>query len=121
MLLTSPRPPCRLSIHTSGQVVHSHKRSTSWNINTYIQSLQQQDGLSPRDIYWRVWSLVNTLQCSQCQAIFQCGQLMGCPYHPQGAVSSTLNGLIYPCCSQTAMQFSMLPSTQVGVLHSVYV
>ena len=96
--------------------MYNHKRSETWNINSYIQSLQQQGGLSPRDVYWRVWSLANVLKCSECQASFQCSQLRGCPYHPEDMVSSPQSGQIYPCCSQSPTHFFLLPSTQVSSL-----
>ena len=94
-----------------GRVVYKHEVSPTWNINTYIQGLQQQDDLTPRDIYWRMWSLVNTLQCDQCHTPFQCADFMGCPYHPQ-ATSDPSGGSTptYPCCSQPVAKFSLFSS-----------
>ena len=104
----------RLSICTSGKMVYSHELCPSWSINSYIQSLQQTDGLTPRDLYWRIWSLVNMLQCEECHTPFQCCDLMQCSYHPEGTPCHSKNGkATYPCCSQPAAQFSLIPSAQV--------
>lgn len=104
---------CRLSINVSGKVVYNHEVSPSWSINAYVQSLQQTHGLTTRDLYWRMWSLVNVLKCEQCHASFQCCELTRCPYHPQRALCSTKNGPAYSCCSQPAAQFSLIPEIQV--------
>lgn len=101
---------CRLSISGSGKMVYSHEICPSWSVNSYIQSLQQADGLSPRDLYWRIWSLVNLLQCETCHSSFQCCDLMQCPYHPEGTLCS---GTTYLCCSQRATQFSLILPAQV--------
>ena len=103
----------RMTIDSMGRVVYSHEVSPTWNINSYIHTLQQQEALPPRDIYWRIWSLVNTLSCDQCQAPFQCCDLMGCSYHPQGlSLSGSAGVATYLCCSQPATKFSLFPSSQ---------
>ena len=59
----------RLTVDRTGRVVYSHEADSSWDINKHIQSLQQREGLTPRDIYWRLWGAVNTLTCVQCRQV----------------------------------------------------
>ena len=89
-------------------MVYQHERIATWNINTYIQSLQRHEGLSPRDLYWKIWSLVNTLKCEECHTTFQCSDLMRCPYHP-GNILFLDECPYYSCCNQIATKFSLLP------------
>ncbi len=110
-----------MSINLMGTVVYSHEASPTWNINTYIQTLQQQEGFTPREIFWRVWSVVNTLLCDQCHRYFQCSDLMGCPYHPLGLTHHLGSGdATYECCSQPVAQFTVFPSSlQVLAINAV--
>lgn len=111
--------PIRLAVDRHGGVVFNHERTESWNINHYLQSLQKQEGLTIRDIYWRLWGLVNSLQCQRCNCTFQCSDLPLCPYHPHlEMVTPTLSGdhLATPrhsCCQRPVLGFSTLPHMQV--------
>ena len=111
----------RLSVSRSGQVVYNHEPSPSWDINHYLQSMQQQEGLTPRDIYWRLWGVINILQCSNCHTVFQCCELPSCAYHPQSVVITTAPGgeslarPLYMCCKRPVNGFSTISRSQVCV------
>ncbi|CAI9740724.1 Hypothetical predicted protein [Octopus vulgaris] len=72
-----------------------------------------------RNVYWRLWGLVNYLHCTWCNEMFSCAQFGHCLYHPEEpqfqtaagrdgeTVSSKLVSPIghYPCCNQTVCRF----------------
>ena len=111
----------RLSVDRHGRVVFNHERADSWNINHHLQSLQKLEGLTPRDIYWRIWGIVNCLQCERCSCYFQCSELPLCPHHPQPVMvkpsysGEHLTSPLYSCCKRPVRGFSTLPHVKVHV------
>ena len=84
-----------------------------WNINSYIQSLQLYEELTPRKIYWRLWGIVNVLYCDICYTTFQCCNLNCCLYHPPNVLLSDNTKQIVSCCGPTFTRFTVLPKKQV--------
>ena len=109
----------RLSVDRYGCVVFNHERADSWNINHHLQSLQKHEGLTPRDIYWRLWGLINWLKCEKCGCYFQCSELPLCVHHPQPVMvkpsysGEHLSSPLYSCCKRPVLGFSTLPHVQV--------
>ena len=106
----------------NGRVVFNHERSDSWNINHHLQSMQKQEGLTVRDIYWRLWGLVNWLRCDHCHCNFQCSELPLCAHHPQPVMVTPsysgehLSTSLHSCCRRPVLGYSTLPHVQV-LLH----
>jgi hypothetical protein len=58
-------------------------------------------GLSPRDLYWRVWGLVTVLYCSACHVHFPAREQLHCSFHPAGAPEFPRHEAgpgVYSCC-----------------------
>ncbi len=113
----------RLSVDRNGRVVFNHERADSWNINHHLQSLQKQEGLTPRGIYWRIWGLVNWLRCERCGCYFQCSELPLCAYHPQPIMikpnhsGEHVTSPLHSCCERPLRGFSTLPYVKVQSLY----
>jgi phage FluMu protein Com len=118
-LLTSEQTsqlPCtdsRLEVHFEGQLVWHHERDKEWTVGAYLSSLHLN--LSPRDIYWRLWGVVNWLRCSSCGQVFQCSDLSSCSYHPQPPLSgrSSTGPPVHICCGNPPPNVSPFPLPQV--------
>ena len=102
----------RLSVNVFGKIIYKHERSLMWNVNSYIRSLQQSEGLTPRDLYWRLWGVINMLYCDKCHSHFQCWDLKGCRYHPN---SSQINIATECSCSRNT-GFVILPQQKVRIV-----
>lgn len=48
----------RLLVDRVGRVTYSHERDPGWDVNQLTHS-RQQEGLTPRDIYWRYVTTVS--------------------------------------------------------------
>jgi hypothetical protein len=90
-------------------------RDPAWDVNDYLVGLRMQ-GLSWRQIYWRIWSLVNGLYCVRCKQTFQCVNFSKCAYHPCSAVYDSLSGPtgMYPCCQTKTLRFDSLKLSGEG-------
>ena len=107
--------PCinnRLSVSNRGGLSYLHEPDTSWDVNTYLISLFEE--LHKWNlVYWRLWGLVNHLQCSRCSATFQLCDFGCCMHHPDRPHYRLLSGGdmaenpvgIYPCCNQQVLRF----------------
>ena len=51
-------------MNKQGELVYVHERDTSWDINDYLVELKQELK-TWRDVYWRLWGLVNFLECTR--------------------------------------------------------
>lgn len=73
-----------------------------------------------RKVYWRLWGDCHFLFCQCCNTYFSIHQMGWCCYHPecpqffvnehQRPMSFPLGR--YPCCSQRAYRFEVLPNQQ---------
>jgi len=103
----------RLSVNVFGKIIYKHERSLMWNVNSYIRSLQQSEGLTPRDLYWRLWGIINMLYCDKCHSHFHCWDLKGCRYHPNS--SQGAGSLASECSCTRNTGFVILPQKKVKV------
>ena len=60
-----------------------------------------------KDIYWKIWSRLLSLECSVCDSQFIGSELFHCRYHSQKPkfVYGSNKGT-YPCCGAQALRFS---------------
>ncbi|XP_052832585.1 SANT and BTB domain regulator of class switch recombination [Octopus bimaculoides] len=110
--------PSRLSVNEIGELVYNHDTDMTFDINEFILALKSQM-VTWRNVYWKLWGLVNYLHCTWCNEMFPCAHFGHCPYHPEEpqfqtaagrdgeTVSSKLVSPIghYPCCNQTVCRF----------------
>ena len=101
-----------MTINSKGQLTYSHVKDKSWDVNDYLIGLKSQLK-TWRDVYWRVWGIINFLTCSRCGETFPCTELGHCKYHSEpvqfGAVladgSSNAAVGTHGCCGQKVLRF----------------
>lgn len=60
-----------------------------------------------KDIYWKIWARLITLECQVCSSFFVGSELLHCRYHPQKPkFNHGSNKGTYPCCGTQALRFS---------------
>ncbi|XP_072024179.1 SANT and BTB domain regulator of class switch recombination-like [Amphiura filiformis] len=106
--------PSRMSIDGRGNISYHHQRDTNWDINEFVLRIRNELK-SWREVYWRLWGVVNCLTCSRCKQVFACSELGHCCYHPEPAkFNSSLethmsNAIgMYGCCEQSTLRFDPL-------------
>lgn len=64
----------RLNIDSKGNLFYNHIKDATWDLNEYV--LELKNTLKHwRDVYWRLWGIINYLNCSRCGEIFPCAEL----------------------------------------------
>lgn len=110
----------RMTVDTRGNLTYCHVRDTTFDINEYL--LQQKAQLkSWRDVYWRLWGIINFLSCDRCGETFACAELGHCRYHPEPlryendpeSIPSCIIGT-YPCCHQRNLRFDPTQQNKVS-------
>ncbi|XP_032622629.1 SANT and BTB domain regulator of class switch recombination isoform X1 [Chelonoidis abingdonii] len=103
--------PGKINIDQHGNIIYVHKRDKTWEVHEYLISLYEKLK-SLRDVYWRLWGIINWLSCSRCNQSFLCTEFSHCQYHTQpvlypGVASAlgTSGTGIYPCCNQKILRF----------------
>eukprot|EP01065_Artemidia_motanka_P013986 TRINITY_DN1791_c1_g1_i2.p1 TRINITY_DN1791_c1_g1~~TRINITY_DN1791_c1_g1_i2.p1 ORF type:complete len:857 (+),score=161.05 TRINITY_DN1791_c1_g1_i2:405-2975(+) len=88
-----------------GNAVSEHSPDNHWDVNAYLARLRCKR-MSWREIYWRMWALVNHGHCKACNRHYSYAELAHCAYHvslpsfPQGASVG-----VYPCCGAEVRRF----------------
>ncbi|XP_030413703.1 uncharacterized protein KIAA1841 homolog isoform X1 [Gopherus evgoodei] len=107
--------PGKINIDQHGNIIYVHKRDKTWEVHEYLISLYEELK-SWRDVYWRLWGIINWLSCSRCNQSFLCTEFSHCQYHTQpvlypGVASAlgTSGTGIYPCCNQKILRFDPTP------------
>ena len=107
--------PCtnnRLSVSSKGGLSYEHEADSSWDINNYLISLYEE--LHKWNlVYWRLWGIINYLDCSRCGLTFQVCDFGKCMHHPERPQYSLTNVAdaaespvgVYPCCNQQVLRF----------------
>lgn len=67
--------PQNMKLNRWGQLVSSHTRDTTWNLNTYITQLHKELR-SWRKVYWRLWGHCHFLYCAICETYFPAYQVI---------------------------------------------
>ncbi|KAM9155534.1 SANT and BTB domain regulator of class switch recombination isoform 2-T2 [Pangshura tecta] len=107
--------PGKINIDQHGNIIYVHIRDKTWEVHEYLISLYEELK-SWRDVYWRLWGIINWLSCSRCNQSFLCTEFSHCQYHTQpvlyhGVASAlgTSGTGIYPCCNQKILRFDPTP------------
>ena len=74
----------RMTVDRQGHLTYSHTRDPDWDINDFLLELKSQLH-TWRDVYWRVWGIINYLQCTRCGSHFPCTNFGHCLFHPISA------------------------------------
>ncbi|XP_053616837.1 uncharacterized protein LOC128678965 isoform X2 [Plodia interpunctella] len=105
-----PCQPSSMRIDRRGNVISSHCKDLSWNLNEYITWLYGELR-SWRRVYWRLWGDCHFLRCQLCDSYFPAYQMEWCSHHEQSAHMFQLDGRPplpagrYPCCGERAYRF----------------
>uniref|UniRef100_A0A2C9LIL3 SANT and BTB domain-containing protein n=1 Tax=Biomphalaria glabrata TaxID=6526 RepID=A0A2C9LIL3_BIOGL len=100
----------RMTIDQNGQMTYSHVVDSTFDVSDYV--LELKSTLKTwRDVYWRLWGMVNYFTCVRCGEVFPLTEFGHCIYHPElarydnepGSVTSCVG--IHPCCHQRAIRF----------------
>ncbi|XP_054012565.1 SANT and BTB domain regulator of class switch recombination [Hylaeus anthracinus] len=114
--------PCISSamvIDSHGYIRSKHIRDLSWSLDDYIITLRTELR-SWRKVYWRLWGDCHYLFCTQCNIYFSINQIDWCcchAEHPQFFINEQQRSMPfplgrYPCCSQRAYRFEVLPNRE---------
>jgi len=99
----------RTMIDHHGNLQYVHSRDTTWDVQEYLQNLKQQFK-TWRSVFWRVWSVINFLQCNHCDEVFPVSDYNCCRYHPKQPIRNGTQAIAYPCCDQKSFHFEPIKS-----------
>lgn len=69
--------------------------------------MNNQKSIKWKDIYWKIWARLITLECTVCESQFVGSELNHCRYHSQKPkFQYGSNKGQYPCCGAQALRFS---------------
>jgi len=100
----------RTLIDSRGNLSYSHERDKSWDVNDYLLNLRSSLK-TWRNVYWRIWGIINHLYCTRCEEVFPCAEYGSCSFHPQQPVFNDDASLAhkagyFPCCNALAIRFN---------------
>ncbi|EDQ86998.1 uncharacterized protein MONBRDRAFT_27699 [Monosiga brevicollis MX1] len=111
----------RMRMDAQGRLRCHHERDTEWDLNEYLVELRIQ-GLSAKDVYWRLRCLSRAYHCRLCHMNFLPAEVDTCLYHseparfepapalPASAVAISPESLgahaqgVFPCCGATVLR-----------------
>ena len=64
----------RLNVDREGRIVYVHSVDKHWDVNDFLLDLKQELK-TWRDVYWRLWGIINFLNCTRCNQHFSCAEL----------------------------------------------
>jgi hypothetical protein len=95
----------RIFIDFHGNVIAEHVPDRNWQANKFLLYLKDQ-GLSWKEIYWRIWGRLPFFSCFHCGLTFIGSELGHCSYHTQEPkFNAGSNVGYYQCCQQKAVRF----------------
>ncbi|CAG9324974.1 unnamed protein product [Blepharisma stoltei] len=95
----------RIFIDFHGNVIAEHVADRNWEFNKFMLYLKDQ-GLSWREIYWKIWARLVSFNCMVCGLKFIGAELGHCSFHPDvPRFSNNSNIGFYQCCQQKAIRF----------------
>jgi hypothetical protein len=53
-----------------------------FDLNGFIQFMNNHKQVKWKDIYWKIWARLITLECTVCNSFFTGNELFHCRYHP---------------------------------------
>ncbi|XP_078337550.1 SANT and BTB domain regulator of class switch recombination-like isoform X2 [Crassostrea virginica] len=101
--------PSRMTIEKRGKLTFCHTRDQNFDVNDYLLELKGQLK-TWRDVYWRIWGMINYLTCTRCKEVFPCSDFGHCKYHPEPPRFDNETGInscigTYPCCHLKTLRF----------------
>ncbi|KAI9101965.1 hypothetical protein DFS34DRAFT_612197 [Phlyctochytrium arcticum] len=97
----------QLSVDRGGELKAFHQHDASFDINSFVAGLYLE-GLSWKDMYWRIWGILNHLECSTCHETFACADYASCFRHTQQVSfppGEAIKGY-YSCCGAEEHRFN---------------
>ena len=88
-----------------GESLSEHIVDVNWDISLYVVNLRTQR-LSWKEIFWRLWAIINDDVCKVCGRHFVIAEIGHCCYHeslPRFEAGSSVG--IFPCCSVEVQRF----------------
>ena len=63
-------------------------------------------------VFFRLWSIINFLQCANCNEVFPLSEYNCCRYHPEKPVAKEdgSQSTIFPCCGRNTLMFEPISS-----------
>eukprot|EP01063_Lacrimia_lanifica_P016387 TRINITY_DN22962_c0_g1_i1.p1 TRINITY_DN22962_c0_g1~~TRINITY_DN22962_c0_g1_i1.p1 ORF type:complete len:735 (+),score=238.76 TRINITY_DN22962_c0_g1_i1:84-2288(+) len=89
----------------NGESVSEHVIDPHWDVSMYLAQLRAKR-LSWKEIYWRLWSLINDDVCMVCSRHFTIAEIAHCSYHeylPRFEANSAVG--VFPCCGVEVKRF----------------
>ncbi|XP_057294274.1 SANT and BTB domain regulator of class switch recombination-like isoform X2 [Hydractinia symbiolongicarpus] len=112
----------RTTLDNRGNIRYNHTRDPTCDITEVLLNLKTQ-GKTWRHVFWRLWSMVNFLECYICGCVFALCDFKSCLYHPENPItkSDTNEELqVYPCCDQVNILFESI-NTNTGCTYRKHV
>lgn len=98
-------PNAKIFIDFHGHVIAQHVADRFFDLNGFIQFMNNQKTVKWKDIYWKIWARLINFECVKCESKFVGSELSYCRYHPstvsQGQKPKFQYGSnkgTYPCC-----------------------
>lgn len=88
-------------------MIAQHVADRFFDLNGFIQYMNNVKQVKWKDIYWKIWARLITLECTVCESFFVGSELAQCRHHSQkpkfqfGSKKGT-----YPCCGGQVLRFS---------------
>lgn len=76
-------PNAKIFIDFHGQVIAQHVSDRFFDLNGFIQYMNNSKSQKWKDIYWKIWARLLSLQCTVCDSQFVGSELFHCRYHAQ--------------------------------------
>lgn len=107
----------RMTIEKRGKLTFCHTRDQNFDVNDYLLELKGQLK-TWRDVYWRIWGMINYLTCTRCKEVFPCSDFGHCKYHPEPPRFDNETGInscigTYPCCHLKTLRFDPTQQNKV--------
>lgn len=106
---TIPCKPARLIVGQRGQLLFFHAKDQTWDKMKYVENLYEEYK-SWRQVFWKIWGMINVLHCCVCEKPFACCDFELCRYHTQSCCYSEdddKNVGNFQCCGQKSWKFNL--------------
>eukprot|EP00911_Craspedida_sp_UC1_P002417 UC1_evm1s1803 len=110
----------RIVVDKQGHVLFNHRPDPAWDVNDHLSQLRL-GGMSPKDIYWRIWGLTKYFRCTVCKQLFSASEFGHCRYHPVnadfpggGSGKAELPIGTFTCCGQSTLRFDPTGQSQLN-------
>ena len=89
----------------NGDSVSAHVVDTNWDVNAYLAA-QRAKRFTWKEIFWRIWALVNDDICKVCGRHFVIAEIGHCCFHLSLPTFKSGNAIgVFPCCDSVVQRF----------------